>query len=198
MKKYIAVFAVIISGVMKSQVTIGKTENASSPVNASVSLEFGNATGGVKGLVLPWVTSATAVTGSPATVPAPALGTLIFDSSDQKVKYRRIVGGNTVWDDLSVGAQTPVSPSQPDSNDENTSAKVLVGGVAATDVTRGVLVLADTNKAMVLPRVSSVADIVNPSAGMMVYVTGTSNGTGANANQMAVFNGREWTFWAKQ
>lgn len=198
MKNYIAIIAIIISGVMKSQVTIGKTENASAPVNTSVSLELGNATGGTKGLVLPWVTSAAAVIGSPATVPAPALGTLIFDSSDQKVKYRRIVSGNTIWEDLSVGAQAPVSPSQPDVNDENVAAKVLVGGTPATDTTRGVLVLGDTSKAMVLPRVSSVADIVNPSAGMMVYVTGTSNGAGANANQLAVFNGREWSFWAKQ
>jgi hypothetical protein len=198
MKKYIAIFAIIISGVMKSQVTIGKTENASAPVNTSVSLELGNATGGNRGLVLPWVSSASAVVGSPATVPAPALGTLIFDSSDQKVKYRRIVGGTTVWEDLSVGAQTPVSASLPDAIAENPASRVLIGGTPATDATRGVLVLADTNKAMILPRVSSVADIVNPSAGMMVYVTGTSNGTGVNANQLAVFNGREWTFWAKQ
>lgn len=197
MKKYITILSVLIFSLGISQVTIGKTENNNAAANSSVSLELGNATGGNKGLVLPWVTSAAAVVGSPAILPAPALGTIIFDSSDQKIKYRRLVSGNTIWEDLSLGAQNPASPSLPDNLNENPLAKAQIGGTT-NDATRGVLVLADNTKAMILPRVSSISQIANPSAGMMVYVTGTVDNTSPNANQLAVFNGREWTFWTKQ
>lgn len=190
MKKYSIVILSIVSGLFYSQITIGKTTPSSSPANASVSIEFGNETGGNKGIVLPWVSTAAGV----VTAATPALGTIIFDSNDQKVKYRRIISGTTIWNDLSVGALTPSPAFTPDSNDENTAAKVLVGGNPLTDSTPGVLVLGDTNKAMVLPRVSSIADIVSPSAGMMVFLTGTS---AAPINQLAVFNGKEWTFWSK-
>ncbi|MDQ1097695.1 hypothetical protein [Chryseobacterium camelliae] len=139
MKKFIAFMMILGSVKGWSQITIGKTDNSAAPSNSSVSLELGNATGGAKGLVLPWVTSAAAVVGTSPT-PAPALGTLIFDTSVQKVMYRRIVSGSTVWEDLSRGAQTPVSSSIPDSNAENISAKVIIGGVPASDATRGVLV----------------------------------------------------------
>ncbi|WP_262152609.1 hypothetical protein [Chryseobacterium foetidum] len=196
MKKYIAITLILVFSKSWSQISIGKTENSGTPVNSSVSVEFGNATGGSKGIVLPWVTSAAAVVGN-APTPPPALGTIIFDSSVQKVMYRRILNNNTIWADLSAGAKTPTSPSLPDSNTDNLSAKVLLGGTPATDTTRGVFVLGDTNKAMILPRVSSISDIINPSAGMMVYVTGTGNGTGTNSNQLAVFNGSEWSFWTQ-
>lgn len=190
MKKYSIVIFSIVSGVFYSQVTIGKTTLSSQPSNTSVSIEFGNATGGNKGIVLPWVTSAAAVV-SAAT---PALGTIIFDSNDQKIKCRRIISGTTTWDDLSVGALTPTTAFTPDTNLENNAAKVLVGGNPVTDTTPGVLVLGATDKAMVLPRVTSIADIASPSAGMMVFLTGT---TTAPINQLAVFNGREWSFWSK-
>jgi hypothetical protein len=39
--------------------------------------------------------------------------------------------------------------------------------------------------------VNLYTDIVNPTAGMMVYVTGTT------PQQLAVYNGREWSFWTK-
>ena len=171
------------------QVTIGKTNAASAPANATVSLEFGNATGGLKGIALPWVTSSAGVT-------TPVPGTLIFDSADQKVKFGTAVTQNataiTGWVDLSAGAYAPAVANVPDANTENTNAKALIGGVPATDATSGILVLGDANKAMILPRVNSFADIVNPSAGMMVYITGTT------PNQLAFYNGREWSFWTKQ
>jgi hypothetical protein len=65
---------------------------------------------------------------------------------------------------------------------------VLIGGDPSTDTTPGILVLADTNKAMVLPKVASPhLKIVNPSPGMMVYDT--------TKKQLAVFNGAVWSFW---
>ena len=65
---------------------------------------------------------------------------------------------------------------------------MLIGGDPSTDTTPGILVLADTNKAMVLPKVASPhLNIVNPSPGMIVYDT--------TKKQLAVFNGTVWSFW---
>lgn len=173
----------MVSCFFYAQVTIGKTTPSTSPANSSVSLEFGNATGGNKGIVVPWVTQRTAVTG---VVP----GTIVFDTGDteQKVYYATSVSS---WVDLSDGARTPATLNKPDTNTENPDAKALIGG-STTDATPGVLVLAATDKAMVLPRVSSVSDIASPSAGMMVFLTGT---TANPINLLAVYNGSEWTFW---
>lgn len=180
MKKYIIATGILISSLSFAQITIGKSAGNLSPANASVSLELGDATGGTRGIVLPYVTSAAAVT-------SPVAGTIIFDSADKKIKYRN---NTTTWFDLSAGAKTPAATvGVADSNTENTSAKSVIGANPSTDTTPGILVLSDTNKAMVLPRVSSHTAIVNPSPGMMVYVTST--------NQLAVYNGSEWAFWTK-
>ncbi|MFC4165587.1 hypothetical protein ACFOWU_18135 [Epilithonimonas zeae] len=185
MKTYIILSLILISSISFGQVTIGKA-SPYTPANATVSLEFGNPTGGARGVVLPWVTAAVNVTSA---VP----GTLIFDSTDQKVKFGTAATANatavTSWTDLSAGAYAPTTANVPDANAENTTAKTLIGGTPATDTTPGILVLGDANKAMILPRVNSYTDIVNPSAGMMVYVTGTQ--------QLALYNGREWSFWTK-
>jgi len=185
MKTYIVLSLILISSISFGQVTIGKA-SPYTPANATVSLEFGNPTGGARGVVLPWVTAAANVTSA---VP----GTLIFDSTDQKVKFGTAATANatavTSWTDLSAGAYVPTTANVPDANTENTTAKTLIGGTPATDTTPGILVLGDANKAMILPRVNSYTDIVNPSAGMMVYVTGTQ--------QLALYNGREWSFWTK-
>ncbi|WP_435524495.1 hypothetical protein [Chryseobacterium indoltheticum] len=194
MKKISISILSIVSGLFYSQITIGKTTPSVLPANTSVSIEFGNATGGNKGIVLPWVTQTSAVTGA---VP----GTIVFDSraSEQKIYFAKATTPNSPvvsqWVDLSVGALTPTTAFVPDANGENNTAKVLVGGNPATDTTPGVLVLGATDKAMVLPRVASISDIASPSAGMMVFLTGT---TTAPINQLAVFNGREWSFWTKQ
>lgn len=185
MKTYITSLIILVSNLSFAQVTIGKASPYTA-ANATVSLEFGNATGGARGIVLPWVTAATGVTSA---VP----GTIIFDSADQKVKFGTAATANatavTSWGDLSAGAYAPTTPNVPDTNTENATAKTLIGGTPATDTTSGILVLGDTDKAMILPRVNSHTDIVNPTAGMMVYVTGTQ--------QLALYNGREWTFWTK-
>jgi hypothetical protein len=137
-------------------------------------LEFGNAN---RGIVLPWVTSAAAVTGA-------VDGTFIYDTSDKKVKYRN----NGSWVDLSVDTTGVADTTLQDSKTENSGAKVAIGSTGATDTTPGILVLTDINKAMVLPKmVSPHLNIINPSAGMMAYDT--------NKKHLAVFNGTVWTFW---
>ncbi|MBW7675850.1 fibrobacter succinogenes major paralogous domain-containing protein [Chryseobacterium chendengshani] len=195
MNKYILTLFLLSSTMVFSQVTIGKSLATSAPATLSVSIEFGDAAGGQKGIVLPWATTEAAISG---TTPAPITGTLFFDSTAKKVK----LGSSTIQNatainqylDLSAGAAIPaVGVGVADANAEVSTSKTVVSAdltTAQTNTTNGILVLADTNKAMVLPRVNSYADIVNPSPGMMVYVTGTS------PNQLAVFNGSEWSFWS--
>lgn len=144
-------------------------------------------------MVLPWATSETLIANAS---PNLVTGTLFYDSQTKKVKFGKsnIADATAVseWSDLSLGAFLPnTSVGVGDDNTENSSAKVVIATntAAANNTTNGILVLADDNKAMVLPRVNAYTDIVNPSAGMIVYITSTK--------QLAVYNGREWSFWTK-
>ncbi len=151
-----------------AQVAIGKTT-----VSPHVSLEFGD---GNKGIVLPWVTSAAAVTGA-------VNGTFIYDLSDKKVKYRR----SGAWVDLSIDPTGAADSTEQNALTEDSSAKSIIGQNTA-DTTPGILVLSDTDKAMVLPKVASPhLNIKNPAPGMMVYDT--------DKRLLAVYNGTVWTFW---
>lgn len=153
-----------------AQVAIGKGSLSSN----NVSLEFGNEN---RGLVLPWVTSTGAVTGA-------ANGTLVFNTIDKKVYVKYATG----WKDLSIDETGAVDTTLQDTITEKTGAKVMIGGNPNTDTTPGILVLADTNKAMVLPSVDSPhTNIINPAPGMIVY--------DKTAKLLAVFNGTVWTFW---
>ena len=170
MKKFIILCSLLTAVLGTAQVAIGK----SSVTNASVSLEFGNDN---RGIVLPWVTSSASVTGA-------VDGTFIYDISDKKVKYRN----SGSWVDLSVDATGVVNTSLQDTKTDRPSAKAAIGSTAATDTTPGILVLTDTDKAMVLPKVASPhLNIINPSPGMMAYDT--------VSRQLAVFNGTVWSFW---
>ncbi len=169
--KYIIIFLFAFNASsVHAQVSIGKN----SITNNSVSLEFGS---GNKGLLLPWVDSATAVTRA-------VNGTIIYDTTDKKVKYRQ----NNVWSDLSVDNTGVVDTSVQNTVSELASARMAIGKDAATDSTPGILVLTDNDKAMILPKVASPhLNIINPSAGMIVYDT--------DNHQLAIFNGSVWTFW---
>ncbi|GAB0157215.1 hypothetical protein CHRYSEOSP005_24860 [Chryseobacterium sp. Alg-005] len=154
-----------------AQISIGKT----SITNDSVLLEFGT---DPKGILLPWVTNTSAVTGA---VP----GTMIFDISDKKVKYFR-GGASSTWVDLSIDTSGVVDTSLQNSLTEVSSAKVIMG--ANSSSAPGILVLESSNKAMVLPKVASPhLNIINPSPGMIAYDTAKK--------QLAVFNGSVWSFW---
>ena len=169
MKKIFLITLFSISSIGFAQVAIGKTEVSS----RDASLDFGT---GNKGIILPWVTSESAVTGA---VP----GTIIYDLNDKKVKVKL----GAAWRDLSrtsgaadASLQTAII--------ENANAKVVYGKNGATNTTPGILVLSDTDKAMILPKMASPhLNIKNPEAGTMAYDTTT--------HQLAVFNGSVWTFW---
>ena len=176
MKNILTLGFFIICTLHYSQVAIGK---ASVSNTTSVSLEFGNTA--AKGLLLPWVTNETAVTGA---VP----GTMIYDLSDKKVKYYKYdeSKSSNVWFDLSVDGSGAANDSAQNALIENPSAKTSIGTPKTPDVP-GILVLEDDNKAMVLPLVDKYSSIVNPSPGMMVFDT--------TNNMLCVFNGTNWSFW---
>mgnify|MGYP003601007806 CR=1 FL=1 len=168
-KSFIIIFS-ILATCLFSQVAIGKP----SVTNTSVSLEFGAEN---RGLLLPWVTSATSVTGA-------VDGTIIYDITVKKAKYLK--AGS--WFDLTIDTTGTVDTTLQDSLVEKPNAKAAIGKDAATDTTSGILVLTDKDKAMILPKVASPhLNIINPSAGMMVYDT--------LAHQLVVFNGTVWSFW---
>ena len=173
MKNIVATLSLFFATALSAQVAIGKT-SISSP---AVSLEFYDNPDNTRGIILPWVTSTAAVTGA-------VNGTIVYNTADRKV-YVKYASG---WRDLSVDTTGTVTTTLQDTLSDLDTAKVLIGGDPATDTTPGILVLADTNKAMVLPKVASPhLNIVNPSPGMMVYDT--------TKKQLAVFNGTVWSFW---
>ncbi len=170
MKNIIITITILLSTYATAQVAIGKASFSSN----SVSLEFGNEN---RGFILPWVTNTTNVTGA-------VNGTIVYNTTDKKV-YVKYASG---WKDLSVDTTGAADTSLQNPLSDVASAKVMIGGNPTTDTTPGVLILADTNKAMILPKVASPhLNIVNPSPGMMVYDT--------TAKQLAIFNGTVWSFW---
>ena len=182
MKNIFITLSIFLSTCAFAQVAIGKAS-----VNPSVSLEFYDNADNVRGIILPWVDgvsdTAPFITNSPITEIV-VNGTLVYDTSDKKVKVKYASG----WRDLSVDTTGTVTTTLQDTLSDLDTAKVLIGGNPYTDTTPGILVLADTNKAMVLPKVASPhLNIVNPSPGMMVYDT--------TKKQLAVFNGTVWSFW---
>lgn len=184
MKNIITVTAILLSTCAFAQVAIGKAN----VTNPSVSLEFGDYVSGQgKGIVVPWVTSAAAVTNAEK-------GTIVFDTSDKIMKYKKADGS---WFNLSrnetatvdgtqnVNTTGVVNTSLQDALTDKPEAKASIGTPTTTP---GILVLEDANKAMILPKVPSPhLNIVNPEPGMMVYDTSTK--------QLAVFNGKVWSFW---
>ena len=181
MKNIIALLTLTVSTCAFAQVAIGK----SSVTNTSVSLEFGDYVAGQgRGIIVPWATPQTNM----------QQGTIVFDTADKIMKYRRADGswfnltrnetttvdGQTNYDTTGV-VNTTLQASLTDKPD----AKVAIGAPTATP---GILVLEDANKAMILPKVPSPhLNIINPEPGMMVYDTATK--------QLAVFNGKVWSFW---
>ncbi|MFA5619484.1 MAG: hypothetical protein WDA08_04165 [Weeksellaceae bacterium] len=169
MKKILIIIGLLSSVAVFSQVAIGKDEVSS----ASVSLDFGEEP---RGLLLPWVDDVEAMNN-------PVNGTIIYDLSDHKVKVRY---DNDVWEDLSIISGDADDSIQNGKSDVAT-AKVSLG-TPAQDSPDGILVLEETDKAMVLPKVIKPhLNIENPSPGMMVY--------DPEENLFCIYNGTVWTFW---
>ncbi|MEG1591521.1 hypothetical protein [Chryseobacterium sp.] len=176
MKKIIiSSICLMISGMAFSQVIIGN-DTGTATDKTSVLLEFANTND--RGIVLPYLRT------MPTT---PTEGTIIVDATDAtkaKIKYY-----NGTWQDLSSGNEADISSlltKQPTITEGTT-----VGTIIGSDQTsaKGVLVLESSNKAIILPQVTSTDAVINPAPGMMVYIKGTNK-------RLAVFNGSKWTYWA--
>jgi hypothetical protein len=169
MKKIASILIIAVSASLDAQIALGKTTLES----ASSSVEFGNEN---RGLVLPWVAGTSGIQNV-------VNGTLVFDTSDMKVKVYQ----NNLWKDLSVDATGTADTSLQDNLPDNINAKVSIGTSSSVN---GILVLEDSTKAMVLPKVAFPhLNIISPAAGMMVYDT--------QKKQLAVFNGTVWSFWGE-
>lgn len=155
----------------KSQLVIGKEE----ATNDQVSLEFADTEN--RGMILPYVTDKSGITTE---------GSLIYDATDYKIK---LLTGPDQWMDLTTyetGA-VDLSIQGPDKLNQ-IDAKTMIGDHIATDTADGILVLSDSDKAMILPQVESPhLTIENPSAGLIVF--------DKISKQLAVFNGVVWSFW---
>ncbi len=172
MKKQLLPIAIFlaVTGTVKSQIAIGKP----TITNTSVSLEFADTEN--RGLILPYVETKTGITNN---------GTLIYDTTDYKVKYLKDSG---IWTDLSIDNTGTANILIQTSKTESATAKSVIGTAGAADSTPGMLVLSDSNKAMILPKVASPhLNIIDPAPGMMAYDT--------VKRQLAVYNGKVWTFW---
>jgi hypothetical protein len=171
-KKY-AYILFLITSFASAQVAIGKQSISSN----AVSLEFYDGADNAKAMILPWVTSETAVTGA-------VEGTIIYDTATKKVKYKK----GTSWFDLSVDETGVVNTSSQNNITEKATAKVYIGANPQSDTTPGILVLGDKDKAMILPKVASPhLKIINPEPGTIAYDTVTK--------QLCVYNGTVWSFW---
>ena len=188
MKNTILALLLISASSFSAQVTIGKGVGPSA-VKTSVLLEF--AAGQNKGIIVPYV----------RTLPVtPTEGTIVLDASTATNARMKFYDGNTTtgssgYVDLSgqAGNITAVMGTQPATTvAEVPSSRTVIGTLPSNfpiGFPEGVLVLNSTTKAMVLPIVADVQNILQPSPGMMVYV----NKQGSK--RLAVFNGSKWSFW---
>ena len=177
--KYFFIIILVINTCfhVNAQITIGSQTTIPTP-KESVILDF--VEGENKGIILPYVR----VMPSGENL---VEGTILLNATDPtnaKIEYY-----NGSWQDLSnshtANIQTYLS-NQP-TEVKNVESKVIIG--AKTTSADGILVLESDSKALVLPKVNSVNDIINPAPGMMVLLNNSST------KMLAVFNGKIWTFW---
>lgn len=170
MKKIILFLSVILPfSYLFSQVAIGKTM-----IEGDGILDFQEGT--LKGIVLPWVTSEGAVT-------SPVGGTLIYDTSDQRVKYYN----GSIWIDLSGKSGIVDTSSQDLLTDVGNG--IVIGTYPST--ASGVLVLESSDKALILPKVDNAyATIPNPEPGTIVY--------DPISKTVQIYNGQQWSFWGEK
>ncbi|MCY1660196.1 hypothetical protein [Chryseobacterium sp. SL1] len=166
MKKIIITSIFLLTIGLKAQVAIGKTTTT----NSSCLLEFGTAS---RGILLPTVSDATTANVSDA-------GTILFDGNTGAVRF--YAGTTPSWSAPIGSGTTGGVLSGADGNTQG----VIIG--SSTSVTKGILILESSFKAMVLPMVSQpAARFSAPPKGLMVFDT--------SVNQVAVYNGVKWTYY---
>ncbi|WP_267740194.1 hypothetical protein [Myroides injenensis] len=169
-KTIVLIYSLFIGTLCFSQSTIGKFEVE----GEDVLLDFKQDDN--RGIILSWVTGQDDVSN-------PSGGTLIYDSSDKKVKYFRS-GVFNKWEDLSIhGGEVDLSIQE---GIEDKGDFTIIGNQSSTST--GVLILESKSKAMVLPKMNSPhLNIKSPVAGTIAY--------DKTSKMLCVFNGIEWAFW---
>lgn len=176
MKKLLLLFLVFVMKIsIFSQIIVGDNLGTATD-KSSVLLEFSAAEN--RGVILPYITDKSSVNTA---------GSLILNATTPTAARVEYYNGSS-WIDLSVQNANVSSylSIQPVAN-EKSNSKTILG--SATSSAEGILVLESASKAMVLPKVSSVKDIINPAPGMMVLATGSGVPT------LAFYNGNQWSFW---
>lgn len=140
----------------------------------SVLLEFDDSATNIKGLLLPTVTSLTETS---------VAGTLLYDLEDFNFKIRT----QEQWEDLTPpqrSISTYIELSE--GSDKHEAAGMIIGD--ETDESIGILVLATSDKAMVLPKITDPEmNVPYPYPGMICFDTTTK--------MLAMFDGNEWNYW---
>ncbi|MDG4947050.1 hypothetical protein NMK71_11565 [Weeksellaceae bacterium KMM 9713] len=176
---YIILFTIVGFSMIQAQVAIEK-DNVT---NNSVLLEFndqaeGNTNGKAKSIILPWV-------GANKTGEQ---GTIVYDATDKKVK---LLKEGDVWVDLTNAGTEEVSNEVQGSTQDNAGVEITDGtfteSAEVTADAQAVLKLNSKDKALVLPRVNGIEEVVNPQPGALVY--------DLKSKSIAVFNGSLWHFW---
>jgi len=162
---------------VNAQITIGDNVGTATD-KTSVLLEFKN--NDARGLILPSVTKLPQI---------PTQGTLLLDATTKDNALIKLFSGNK-WEVYSPSgdASKVIDNRLGAATNDNTDSKMIVGN--AKSLADGVLVLESTTKAMVLPTVTDINSIVNPSPGMMVYYIKSST-----EKYLSFYNGTNWAFW---
>lgn len=170
---HITATLLFLSSIFYAQVAIGKTTvNGSSTI-----LDFEDSTGNTKGIILPAIADKTTAAST-----ADNNGTFIFDISDNKVKMYE----NSVWQSLSDDAGDGTLVANHNNSTAEAGNGVIIG--SATSSAKGVLVLEDSKKAMILPRINQPElNVKSPYPGMMCYDTSSMS--------LAVYDGVRWNYW---
>lgn len=182
MKNTIILLSILLTTVLQAQVAIGKT----TVDGTDTILDFGADDN--KGIVLPWIAT--------TDIDSNTSGTLYYDTTLGKVMCTT-TGGTTI--DYSVkGLNTSFDATDPERHgyyQYNEVPTTVYGTViGAEDTTKkGVLVLEEptTNPvmAMILPKVTSYANIGDPEPGTIVY--------DSTIKMFCAFDGEQWSFWGK-
>lgn len=129
-----------------------------------------------KGILLPNTTNTNDAGATP--------GTILFDLTDDKVKYH----DNTGWKDMTASSSTDITAAYDlAANAELSSKGVKIEDGSLNETLDGALSLSSSTRALALPKVNGVEHLPGPKAGMMCFDT--------SRNSLAVFNGKVWTFW---
>lgn len=157
---------------LKAQVAIEKTTTSPSAI-----LDFPAVVGaeGNGGIALPRVTN-------PASAGITS-GTFLVDSATKTVKYY----GDGAWVDLTSAKSTAINAYDSSLN-EVKGEGIHISDNSVTETLKGVLTLSSDNKALQLPVVEDVTQLLEPPyAGMICY--------DKKSQSLAVFNGEKWSFW---